>query len=189
MRRLKLLAIDPALRNVGLARLVISDQGIEVDDLILVQTGNEAGKTVRKNSDDLRRATEAYEVMKAHAKWADVVAAEIPSGTQSARGAMSNGISLGLLAAIGNIRPLIQITAAEAKKIATGRRTASKDEMIRWAVDRYPDAPWMRKKFKGVMRLLDCNEHLADAVAIGLAAAASSELRSALKIIHAQNVA
>lgn len=180
---LKLLAIDPALRNVGLARLIVTEGRLEVDELILVQTENEAGKTIRKNSDDLRRASEAYAQMQAQAEWAQVIAAEIPSGTQSARGAMSNGISLGLLAALGTQRPLIQVSAAEAKKVATGRKTASKDEMIQWATKLHPQAAWKRLRDKPDGRLLDSNEHLADAVAIGLAAINTPEFRAAIAMM------
>jgi hypothetical protein len=182
----KILAVDPALRNLGFARIVLSTEGgaMSVEGLRLVQTENGAGKTVRKNSDDIRRAAEAWEAMCQEADWADLVAAEIPSGTQSARGAMSNGISLGLLAALGRLKPLIQVSAAEAKRVATGRRTASKDEMIAWATNLYPHAPWLKRKLKGEVRLLDANEHLADAVAIGMAATHTVEFRSALSMLR-----
>jgi Holliday junction resolvasome RuvABC endonuclease subunit len=182
----KILAVDPALRNLGFAHLVLPADGGKLDlrNLRLVQTENGAGKTVRKNSDDLRRASEAWEVMCQEAEWADIIAAEIPSGTQSARGAMSNGITLGLLAALGRIRPLIQVSAAEAKRVATGRRTASKDEMIAWATGLYPQAPWLTRKLKGEVRMLDANEHLADAVAIGIAATHTVEFRAALSMLR-----
>jgi hypothetical protein len=182
----RLLAVDPALRNLGFARLVMPLEGgaLRLEGLRLVQTENGAGKTVRKNSDDLRRASEGWEAMCEEAAWADLVAAEIPSGTQSARGAMSNGISLGLLAALARLRPLIQVTALEAKRVATGRKTASKDEMITWATGLYPQAPWLRRKLSGEMRLLDANEHLADAVAIGLAATQTPEFRAALSMLR-----
>jgi Holliday junction resolvasome RuvABC endonuclease subunit len=181
---MKILAIDPALSNIGFARLIVPDditsKEIILDGIRLVHTKKQSGKTVRKNSDDLRRASEGWEAMEEEAEWADIVAAEIPSGTQSARGAMSNGISLGLLAALGFKRPLIEVTAAEAKKIVTGRSTGSKSEMIQWAVAKFPDANWQRKRFKGEMRLLDSNEHMADAIAIGLAALRTPEFKAAV---------
>lgn len=184
MNGLTLLAIDPALRNVGLARLFVAGNGdVSILDLRLVKTESEAGKTVRKNSDDLRRATAAFEAILHMAAGVDLIAAEIPSGTQSARGAMSNGISLGLLAALGVIQPpLIEVSAAEAKRVATGRKNATKDEMIAWAANKYPHAPWLRKKLKGSVSLIDANEHLADAVAIGHAALKTPAVQTALKI-------
>jgi Holliday junction resolvasome RuvABC endonuclease subunit len=178
---LKLLAIDPALSNVGFALLTVSDSGsLWCEDIDLVQTENEKGKTVRQNSDDLRRAVMSYERIKKHAEWADLIAAEIPVGTQSARGAMSNGISLGLMAAISTYKPVIQVTPTEAKRVATGRKTASKDEMIQWAMGLYATLPWRRLNNKPTGRLLDCNEHMADAIAIGYAAVVTPEFRAAM---------
>lgn len=186
---LRILAIDPALSNVGFARLIVAENGgLLVKGLRLIRTASEAGKTTRKNSDDLRRANIAWEAMEEEVEAVDLIAAEIPSGTQSARGAMSNGISLGLLAALSFKKPLIQVTAAEAKKAATGRSTATKSEMIKWAHDLYPDAKgWLWKKTKGVMRLIDANEHMADAIAIGLAATKTAEFRAALSMVKKVN--
>lgn len=186
MNGIKLLALDPALRNVGLALLFVGEDGsVQVENLRLLKTENEAGKTVRKNSDDLRRARESFSSIMDWVMEADMLAAEVPSGSQSARGTMSNGISIGLLAAASLTRPLIEVSAAEAKKVATGRKNATKDEMIQWAKGLYPNAPWLTRRLRGQTVMIDANEHLADAVAIGHAALQTPAFQLALKMKRA----
>lgn len=179
---IKFVAIDPSLRNWGMCKLEFNPRTAEIDVLkmALIETENESGKTVRKNSDDLRCAAEIYQRSIEFMSDAALFAAEIPSGTQSARGAMSNGVCLGLLASLNNYRPLVQVSIAEAKKVATGRRTGSKEEMIDYAMKTFPDAGWLMRKLKGQMVPIASNEHLADACAIGVAATRTAEFRAAV---------
>jgi Holliday junction resolvasome RuvABC endonuclease subunit len=184
-RKISVLAIDPAMRNWGLAHLLVdpSSRQIEVLGLRLVQTESQAGKTVRKSSDDLRRATEAYGAARHLAEVCDLIMAEVPSGSQSSRASLGAGMSIGLLAALGSFRPLIQVSPIEAKKAVTGRKTASKDEMIQWATAAYPKAGWLTKKIKGVVSFTDANEHLADALAIAHAGVETAEFRGAVSMM------
>jgi Holliday junction resolvasome RuvABC endonuclease subunit len=177
MSAIKIAAFDPAMRNWGMAALHYTP-GYEVFEVVrleLQRTESEAGKKVRKSSDDLRRATECHNAAFRFAEWADVIVAEAPEGTQSARSAFSNGMSIGLLAALGMTRPLFTVDPYQPKKIATGRKTATKDEMIAWAISLYPTAPWLR--YRG--EIVAANEHLADAMAIAHAAVKTPEFRAA----------
>ncbi|WP_218958956.1 RuvC family protein [Salinimonas marina] len=88
---------------------------------------------------------------------------EIPVGSQSARAMASYGICVGLLASIQI--PIIQVTPAEVKIAATGSKTATKNEMIHWAVSQYSDADWLTTRRGGQDVVTNKNEHLADAVA------------------------
>ncbi len=184
MNTIRLLAIDPALRNFGLAMLVVDTKSLaaSVERMTLIETTNLAGKTVRQNSDDLRRAFESYQAAKEWVEDCDLIAAEIPSGSQSARGTMSNGISIGILAGLRDLRPLIEVMPRDVKKTVTGRTTASKDEMIAWAVKAFPQAPWLRHKRNGIMELTAKNEHMADACAIGLTAIRDPQFKAAVAI-------
>jgi Holliday junction resolvasome RuvABC endonuclease subunit len=184
MSVLRILAIDPALANFGLARFFYDTSAgkLSLVGLKLIETEPGGQKGVRKNSDDLRRATEHYEAIKVWMDVTDVLMAEIPHGAQSARASLSNGVCYGLLAAASTYRPLIQVTAAEVKKTVTGRVTATKDEMIEWATKAYPEAEWKRRKLKGVMELTDKNEHLADACAIAHTGILTAEFKSAARI-------
>lgn len=181
---IKVLAIDPSLRNWGLSKLVVdpATSTFRVLEMKLVKTESEAGKTVRKSSDDLRRAGLSYAEAYAWAGWADMLIAEVPSGSQSSRASLGAGMSIGLLAALAHHRPLIQVSPIDAKRAAVGRKVASKDEMIAWAMKHYPDAGWLTRKVKGEVVPVDANEHLADSLAIAEAGIRTVEFRSAVSI-------
>ena len=71
---------------------------------------------------------------------------------------------------LGSIRaegiPLIEVTASEVKKAATGNKNATKQQMIDWAVDLYPEANWPvhRQNGKNFNKgdIVDKAEHVAD---------------------------
>lgn len=160
--------LDPSMTNFGIALMHIDlhSQALRVDELILSETKKRANKVVRQNSDDLRRATESrilyHKAIASHG--CKFVFSEVPTGAQSARAMFSNGVVTGLLASCPV--PLIQVQPSETKMAAVGTNTASKAEMIEWAVENYPDAPWIKHKHKGQMVVGEKNEHLADAVAV-----------------------
>lgn len=162
---IRVLGIDPAMRNFGLARCFVDIDRMEIIDvetLDLIQTSDESGKKVRKNSDDLRRARLLVKGLERAALNCAVAVAEMPVGSQSARAMASYGLSIGVLASCPI--PLIQVTPAEVKIAACDDKTATKEEMIEWATGRFPHANWRRRKVKGEMKATLDNEHLADAV-------------------------
>jgi len=162
--KIKIVGIDPALNNFGLAQATLDLETLElhIDNLILPQTEAENGKTVRKNSDDIRRANILYTGMVEACAGASFAIAEVPVGSQSSRAMASYGICCGVLAACPI--PLIQVNPTEVKLAAIGEKNASKIEMIEWAMAKYPYANWIMRKVKGVLQPQACNEHLADAI-------------------------
>lgn len=170
-------AVDPSLRNFGMAKLMLDLRTLsfEIEDLKLIETDNQAGKTVRKNSDDLRRSQEISQKFKTFVSDCTLCFSEIPSGAQSARAALSFGIAIGILANCPI--PLIQVMPAETKLAAVGTKTASKEEMIEWAFAKYPKAEWKTTKRNGVLVPTAKNEHLADAIAIAHAGIVTDEFR------------
>ncbi len=158
--------IDPALKNMGVSimRLNLDTLELELLDLKLFETEKMTGKTVRQNSDDLRRAQELHRGLHENLTDVTVAFAEIPTGAQSARAALSFGVAIGILASCPV--PIIQVQPWETKLATVGTKTASKQEMIEWAGEQYPDGPWLRRKLHGELVLVDKNEHLADACAI-----------------------
>jgi len=164
---IRICGIDPALRNTGLAAAEynIVTGKLVVTAVSLIQTARLAGKTVRLSSDDFRCAKDTLGQIKSFiAKHGLTMAvAEIPSGTQSARGAFSNGICCGMLAGV----PLtvLEVNPTEVKLASVGDKKATKDQIIQWAVGKWPNAGWMTRKFKGEVVLLNDNEHMADACA------------------------
>ena len=151
-------------------------------DLSLASTKpDKSNKTVRKNSQDLLRARTLYQSMTQNLIGVDMVFVEIPVGSQTARAMASYGMCIGILASIDI--PMIQVTPTEVKVAATGNRTATKNEMIKWATSAYPDVGWITRKHKGKQELVSKNEHLADALAAIYAGVKTDEFRQARSII------
>ena len=172
--KLKIVGIDPALSNIGIAvaEYDVVEKTLTMTDISLCETSPDRSKKVRVNSDDLRRASDGAAFIQNALAEADVVVAEIPTGSQSARGAASYGISIGLLASIGSVEggfdgSIIQVMPTEVKKAVTGSKHATKGEMIEWATEAYPDLPWLMTNRKNAPSpYLNKNEHMADAVAV-----------------------
>jgi Holliday junction resolvasome RuvABC endonuclease subunit len=182
MSKILFASADPAFVNFGVARLYLDldTLAITIDDLVLLKTENEAGKTVRKNSDDLRRAMVLREGFHAAVAGCACCFAEIPTGAQSARAAMGFGIAIGVLASCPV--PIIQVQPFETKLATVGTKTASKEEMMEWAYERHPEAPWRTYTRKGKIHRSNDNEHLADACAIAEAGIKTQQFRQLLAL-------
>lgn len=187
MAILKVVGIDPAMRNFGLVRGTI-DLGdpnfafeIETLELVTTETDKETKKTVRKNSDDLLRARKLHKAVQLFVQDANMVFAEIPVGSQSARAMASYGMCIGILASIK--KPLVQLTPTEVKLASVGDKNASKEAMIAWATSAYPDANWLSTKRNGKVTFTKNNEHLADAVATIHAGILSDQFLQAVSVL------
>lgn len=159
------MGIDPSLRNTGIAIAKINSETNEVlsiEDLILART-QPGPKSQRKSSADFEAATVISSMIRQTVAIhiPKVVFAEIPSGTQSSRASFALGITLGIMATM-QPKP-IEVTPQQTKLQSVGVRTATKGEMIEWAATLYPDAPWQRST---AGRLMNANEHLADACGV-----------------------
>ncbi|WP_370242940.1 hypothetical protein [Marisediminitalea sp.] len=156
--------IDPSLSNFGLAKGVVYSNALILTDIQLVtsESDKKNKKYVRKNSDDLNRAKQLIEGTRAFISDADLIMVEVPIGSQSARAMASYGICIGILAGLD--KPMIQVTPEEVKVAATRKKTATKQDMIDWALQQYPQLPWLTRKRKGFMEYIAKNEHLADAI-------------------------
>lgn len=181
---IRLAGIDPSLRNTGLVKghYNVETGELVIDKMKLVETEKQSGKQVRVNSDDLRCANEIVRGMHDFIADCHVVCAEIPSGGQSAAAAKGLGIATGILGSIAGIGQfkgqLIQVMPQENKKAAIGSKNASKEEMIEWAYARWPEANWIRDRGKPDGRLLNKNEHLADACGAVNAAIQTDQFRN-----------
>ena len=186
---IRVAGVDPAFRNIGIARLLLNTEtmALVLQDLRLLTTENQASKTVRKNSDDLRRAMELHSGFIASTKDCSVIFAEVPTGAQSARAALGFGVAIGVLAS--SPIPIIQVQPFETKLATVGTKTASKEEMIEWATEAYPDGPWLTRKFKGKTHFTAANEHLADAVAVAHAGIKTDQFRQLVSLLTATRLA
>lgn len=162
---MKILGLDPALVNTGLALLNHNEGNNTIIDLGLIVTNSSKDKKVRKNIDDYNRAVLLFSSLQPWIDKCDCVAVELPQiagANVQARSMWSSGIALGIISSIK--KPMVLLSPSEVK-LATGNKTASKEEVISWATTLYPDAPWKRVKRKGELVLVEKNEHIADAVA------------------------
>lgn len=171
--------LDPSLSNFGMAKGKLENSYFTLDHLQLVSTEAATNKKqIRVNSDDLNRAKLLHSAMQQFLEGVDMVAIEIPVGSQSARAMASYGICVGIISSIKI--PILQVTPTEVKLAATSNKNATKKEMIDWATETFPNADWLYKKQRGVRSLVDKNEHLADAVAAIKAAAMSDTFKQLL---------
>lgn len=186
MTKIPVVGFDPAFANFGIAKVLLDTTTLELEvvNLNLIQTEKDksGAKVVRKNSDDLRRAQEIYAGMVLGCTGQRLAFAEIPSGAQDANASRAFGIAVGIMAAVPI--PLIQVQNFEAKLAAVGTRTASKQEMIEWATEKYPNANWIRAERGGKSwkkgDITAANEHLADALAIIEAGVRTQEFKRTL---------
>jgi len=159
------MGIDPSLRNTGIAVAFVDTEENKIERIInLVLARTQPGpKSQRKSSADFEAASVISATIRrvVHEYDPKVVFAEIPSGTQSSRASFALGITLGIMATM-QPKP-IEVTPQQTKLQSVGVRTATKGEMIEWAVGLYPDAPWQRST---VGRIMNANEHLADACGV-----------------------
>lgn len=189
MTKIIFAALDGAIANFGIARLVYdTDTGkLDVLELLLQKTEKSKEKQKRASSDDLSRAQQQANFVRENTKDCAVVFGEVPSGGKDAKATRAFGIITGIYASIE--RPFQEVTPGEVKIAAVGTRTASKEEMIAWAVEKFPNANWIRAKRDGASwkkgDLVADNEHLADAVAIGHAGVKTTEFRQMISMLKA----
>jgi Holliday junction resolvasome RuvABC endonuclease subunit len=157
---------DPSLRNFGIviAEVDVRTFDFQIKEMFLIESEADTKnkKVVRKNSDDLRRAKILHDGFVEACRKPVKVFVEVPVGSQSARAMASYGICIGVLASCPN--HVIQVTPTEVKLAMTGKKTATKGEMIAAAVKAHPNAPWLKRKAHGKEEMLADNEHLADAI-------------------------
>lgn len=163
--RIPIVGMDPSFRNWGLASAELDlESGILTTPVLsVIKTGDEPkGKQVRQNSYDLEAAEYLAKNVYPIAENAKAIFVEVPHGSQSAASMKGYGVCIGIL---GSLRsrgiPIIEVTEAESKKVFTGKRTATKDEMIAKAMELYPDANW--PYHHGSLSATKA-EHMADAI-------------------------
>lgn len=177
---MKILALDPSFANTGWVLANMTDDGSIVSiSGGLICTEKTTVKTTRRSSDDFRRAKELAMGLRMLAEQAQIVFAEIPSGTQSARASWALGVCLGVLT---NVHPktLVEVTPTQTKLAALGRKDATKPEMIEWASSKRSDLPWKYNRGK----LSPTNEHMADALGVLYAGLSHEDYQNYLGILR-----
>lgn len=164
--RIPIIGMDPSFRNWGLAAAELDlETGIlSTPHLSVIKTGEEPkGKQVRQNSYDLEAAEFLAKNIFPEAQKAKAVFVEVPHGSQSAAAMKGYGICLGVLGSLRSFGiPIIEVSEMESKKLFTGNRKATKEQMIAKAMEHYPEANW--PYHQGHVSAAKA-EHMADAIA------------------------
>ena len=185
---LRVVGFDPSLRNWGVAcgTLDTDTMKLIVKTVDVIQPVLPTGKQVRQNSTDLESAFQLCKSAMEIAKQAQVIFAEVPVGSQSARAMASYGICVGVL---GSLRacgiPFFEVTPTEVKMATVGKKTASKAEMIRWATTEQPQATWPYYVEKGQQLLSQAKaEHMADAIGAIVAGLQTNPFKQAVPLLQ-----
>lgn len=188
---LKLVGQDPSLRNWGLAvgTYNIEEKKLTIEKLDVVNAVLPTGKRTRQNSLDLESAFQLYKGAVAAVEGAHAVFIEVPVGSQSARAMASYGICVGVLGALrANGVPFFEVNPTEVKLAGAGTKTATKQEMIKWATSKHPEANWPTYKEHGSVLISEAKaEHQADAIAAIYAGISGVSFQQMLSILATKN--
>jgi len=144
----------------------VSSEEVHITDLdVICPTVNKVGS---KSHQDLQRAQQLAEGAFKVLQWYQPkqIYVEVPHGSQSARAMASYAMCLGIL---GSMRALqfdfVEVTQSQVKMAAVGKKDATKEQMIEWAVHRHAEAPWPKRKLnKEEVIQKGRAEHMADAI-------------------------
>lgn len=157
---------DPSLRNWGIAvgNYNTETSEINISSIGVIQPVLDKGKQVRQNSLDVESGLQLFTGAYNASKGCLLVFAEVPVGSQSSRSMCSYGVCTGVLGSLKAMGvPLVEVTPTEVKMASVGSKTATKEEMITWAVGKYPNLNWP-KHGKSISAAKA--EHMADAIGV-----------------------
>ena len=185
---LNVVGFDPSMNNWGIATGTYDTdlKKVTIFHLGVTNAVLPTGKQVRQNSKDLECAQQLYAGALEVISEADIIFVEVPVGSQSARAMASYGICIGIL---GGLRasgtPFFEVTPTEVKLAATGNKTATKQQMIKWGVDTHPEAPWPTYKRAGQDVISEAKaEHMADAIGAIYAGLATNQFKQTLQFMR-----
>lgn len=180
---MKILTIDPSMSHTALVLFELNTFTMEAKVVWSTTLNTEKANKkmqIRASSDLIGRCRELYRPTQEHIRQLepDLIFAETPSGSQSASGMKSYGVSCFLLATLSP--DPIEVTPIEVKKASVGSKTASKAEMIAWAFEKHPELQW--KLDKSGKPQVTTEEHKADAVAVFYAGIQTSDFKRILSL-------
>lgn len=170
---LKIVGLDPSFRNWGVAVCSLSsDFHLTVDKVHTIATVADPSIKL-KSMDDINCANALYFELRELLDQADVVVAEVPTGSQTASGMKGHGICLGLLGMIQSHHHLVQVSPYDIKNLLGG--SATKQQVIAYVHNLHPEAlPKDKRTGQPLMK----GEHVADAIASIYAAARTPEFKT-----------
>lgn len=185
------LGLDPGLAKTGYALAQINATTGTIHDVLevgVIETARCKHLTVRKTSDDLRRAKEQSNQLREilESVKVDFVAAEMATTTPYTLPTFSFGVMIGILASLDHA--IIQVLPREVKLAVAGDDRATKRDIIEWAlsVPSSSTLEWPTSRRLNKLRLTyegeyiaASAEHPADALAAIKAATETEQFRLA----------
>jgi Holliday junction resolvasome RuvABC endonuclease subunit len=178
------------MNNWGLARgtYILETGQLYIEEVAVVNPVLPTGKQTRQNSKDLEAAYQLYMNAWNYSKDANAVFVEVPVGSQNARAMASYGLCAGILGALRGLGvPFFEVTPTEVKLAGPGKKTATKQNMIDWAVAKHPEVNWPRYSHNGKRLISESKaEHIADAIATIYAGINSRPFQQLLPLLVAK---
>lgn len=178
-KKIRITGMDPAFRNWGSVQADYLNGSLSLRSLELMSTKKSLDKKIKRSVDDLNSARILYDFYQSELLETDILITELPTGSQSATAAKAYGVAIGILSTTSV--PYVGVSPMDVKLNSVGHKNASKDEMIDWAIDLYPDLNWKTYKRNGKILYSKANEHLADAIAVIHAGIATEEFQKLIK--------
>lgn len=184
--KLYVLAIDPGLAHMGWALMRMDGRSLVPEKAGCFVTKKDTRKTLLAREDVVRRGLElSGDLLEIIGGREDSIVAVCSEGVSQVRNASANGkllMSWGLITFMARYLSvqLFQIAPMDVKMYIAGKKTASKDDVIK-AVKRVTvgkpefDELWATTKSSD-------HEHIADAIAVGLAAAQRPEIQALMRM-------
>lgn len=188
---LKIVGCDPSLRNWGLAEATfdIKNNKLIIENLSVVIPELSKYKQVRQNSLDLESAFQLYQSTVTAFQGANAIFIEVPVGSQSARAMASYGICVGVLGSLRSNNSFFEVTATEVKMAGPGMKTATKKQMIDWAVAKHPEGIWPSYIEHGEVKISEAKaEHLADAIGAIYAGIRSNPFKQLMSLYYKESI-
>ena len=165
-RNIKIVAMDPSMRNWGMATIILDLDTFEfyVKDLDVIHSNKDPKKAKKKSSRDIMTVEELLDGIIPIVSDADVIIAETPIGGRDSSAALSYSICISIIAAINvSFTKVFEVTPNEVKLNVV--KNATKAQMIDWATRLHPEAPWKYRTVKGEQVIITgFAEHVSDAI-------------------------
>ena len=124
---MKVLALDPALRNTGFAVAEYNGEKFDYIKVGVIQTRTKTHTPINL----IRDARTIYTDLTPLLAEVDCVVSECSTFSQNADNATTNGIVVGVLAYVSSQKPLYVVSQAQAKAVV--KQGASKQDVSEWA--------------------------------------------------------
>lgn len=179
--------LDISFRSTGVVSVTIGDDNSALlSSCFVIETEkNSTSEKVSATVDNIRRAQKIYRELHEFLSEAkpDVIVVESQSWPRNSSSALKMALAWGAIAPLLEGIPLIEVSPQDIKMLATGSRSASKQDVQKGVLNLVPSSAWVKQVVASQIRTEGLQEHCYDALGAVLAAQRTEKyqlLRSAL---------